>query len=423
MIRRIEKLLEKTGKDDLVMDPVSWRKYSLQRVGWKDDDGNRINPANNRDDYNLLKETVNRFVIHNGSLGSEVLEEYDGGLREMDLNLGRERVFLDEREGTMHIAQPVSKSRGERFEDMIYTGCVLSCPDWNVSLESRLLNDDRHHTLRRYSDLAYDFVKDVSLTHDKLDGIDFITLGPLKWFKKYGSDVDVIEENNNEYLNYMITEIEGKKTLNLDYVFSDQAKEIVDQLLRTYYGETPDHAERRRVNILMYGKVGGIAAPKNSYETVSKLLNDRDISLDEIRESTELSQNINDIVIPNGIVSTYDIEYNNDVHTRLANVFSREDKAPDYILNSTSVPLQKISTLQKGFQVGCNAVEMESHYATQVINTARSQFHNLEIRQGFVGFISDLPLYGTTLAENPDQRKGREKSVNVVEDHIKTTAQ
>ena len=71
-----------------------------------------------------------------------------------------------------------------------------------------------------------------------------------------------------------------------------------------------------------------------------------------------------------------------------------------------------------GWARGCSITEMETHYTTQVINTARSQYHNLQIEQGFVGFVSDTPLDGVTLADNPDQRPGRKKSVQMIVDYI-----
>jgi hypothetical protein len=217
-------------------------------------------------------------------------------------------------------------------------------------------------------------------------------MGPINWFKKYAKGVEILEDVENEYLNFMVAEIEGKKVLHFDYIFSDQAKEIIDHLLVTYYGETPeDNQTRRKVHILMYGKVGGIRPP----------------------------QEINQIVIPNGIISDYDIEYKNNMFTKLANVFCTNDNDMNYILNSVSIPLQRRSILIGGQAKGCSITEMEAHYATQIINTARSQYHNLEIVQGFVGFISDTPLDGITLAENPDQRPGRKKCVEMITEYVK----
>lgn len=411
-MKRLEKILESVPREDFVFsqkptNPDSpydsqWAEYAMQRLAWKGKDGKLVSPE-------IIKEKVSKIVILNGYTSTESLEMFDAlsmkkDIVSVDFNLGREKGFLHEKTGVLYIAQPVSKVRGDRFVDMLYTGCVKEQKDWKVEV---VASDDtpqkRITALTNYENRAYDFVKELSLRHDMLKDIDYVTLGPIKWMAKHtksDADVRVLERHlDDDYLAHMITEVigengESKKVLNIDYVFADQAANVIDKLLLTYHACTDD-AESRTLHLLMYGKVGGIKERLH----------------------------INDLVFPNGLISEYDIVNGNSKHTPMYNVFEDYYGKNEFILNETSVPLQRKSVLIDGSRRDCSVVEMEALHATLAINAGRNIYHNLNINHGFATFISDLPLQegATTLANGTREllEPGMKSVVDVVVDYVK----
>ncbi len=411
-MKRLEKILENVPREDFVFSQrptnpdspydTQWAEYAMQRIAWKSKDGYLVSPEE-------IKEKVSKIVVLNGYTPSDSLEMFDAlsmkdGIVSVNFNLGREKGFLHDKTGVLYIAQPVSKVRGDRFVDMLYTGCVKEQDDWKVEV---VASDDtpekRITALTNYENRAYDFVKELSLKHNMLRDVDYVTFGPIKWMKKHTREDDkvrVLEEHlDDDYLAHMITEVigedgESRKVLNIDYVFADQASNVIDKLLLTYHACTDD-ADSRSLHVLMYGKVGGI---KDRLE-------------------------VNDMVFPNGLISEYDIVNGNSKHTPMYNVFEDYHGRDEFILNETSVPLQRRSVLIDGAKRDCSIVEMEALHATLAINAGRNKYHNLDINHGFATFISDTPLKEgeTTLANGTKEllQPGMRSVVDVVTDYVK----
>ncbi len=352
----------------------------------------RIRPIENEEIWSddKIKSVIKGIALHNGLTKSELIPLMPtSSFEEIDLDKTKESALIDSA-GVLHIAHPNSKLRQRRFEDMIYTGCVLSEDSWTPSFNSLLLKDS-HTTKTRYKNRAYDWVKEVSLENKKLEDIDYVTIGRLDWVRKFSENkVKILKDVENEYLDYAVAEIDGKKMLCIDYVFSDQMGKIVEYILDTYAEFSPED-KVRDIHILMYGKVGGIRPPQERDE----------------------------LVFPNGVISDKDVEHGNINLTKLQNVlYKGSDDENHYVLFSNSVPLQKKSILRKGQERGCSIVEMEAFPATQQINLARIECDNLRIHQGFVGFVFDRPFEGEPIITNREDSIGKNGCVKTVSDYI-----
>jgi hypothetical protein len=380
VIERIEGTLRHAPLEDFYMsENQGWKTYCLQRLGFK---GNKGSIETEQD----LKNNVRRIELFNGILNQELKQRFHNA-EQIELNMAHEKALFDEKTGTIYISQPTSRSRQIRYEDMIYL-CMKKMPEWDFQFDSKLIEfkgkPSLQSTERIYEKHAYDFVKQISLENNLFKDIDYITLGRIEWLNQNKEVIDT------DYAKYSIHEIKGRKILSIDYPFADQAGHIVKELLTNYRTETPIDIERQ-IHIIVYGKVGSLDGEKN---------------------------NINDIVIPNGIIAFNNLNQRSLYPLPIINAINHIADENNYIFNTQSIPLQRLSFLKKAKESGCTIVEMEAYPTTAAINTARASYsNNLHINQSFVGFVSDIPPK-ITLTANIDYTEGKEGIERTIVDYV-----
>lgn len=249
-----------------------------------------------------------------------------------------------------------------------------------------------------YDNFAYDFTvglfvptekyedRRVFEAHDVKD-ITTILIGPVKAVSKQAK---VIAKGKSPYLDTQIIELEGKKVLNIGYIYGDQAGIIMDKMLREYYSLAETRQQEKKIDIYMFGRVGGLSD----------------------------NMNRNDLVFPNGIIDEIDLSQGHQNIHPMNNVFA-DNNVRALNLNVATVIDETYERLREAKKLGCVCVELETRESVESINTARNRYNNqkgpkLDINFGFVGYVSDLPLKGDTVADELDSDKGEQAALKEI---------
>ena len=254
-----------------------------------------------------------------------------------------------------------------------------------------------------YDNFAYDFTVGLFVPTEKYEDrrvfdahdikdITTVLIGPTKAVEKQSN---VIATGKSPYLDAQIVDLSGKKILNLGYIYGDQAGIILDKMLREYYSLAESIQRNRKIDIYMFGRVGGLSDGINR----------------------------NDLVFPYGIIDEIDLLSGHQNIHPMNNVLA-ENKKQGLNLNVATVIDETYELLQKAKDLGCVCVELETREAVESINTARNRYNNqngpkMDVNFGFVGYVSDLPLKGDTVADELDSDKGEQDALREIIKHIK----
>lgn len=359
---------------------------------------------------NVKPEDVHQIHLHNGMLPSELEAELQWPPGEMPHDVpplveqenGREPIYFDH--GELHIPQYSGFGRRRRYEEMVnaYMEANGKEDDYFVSHERE---DDRRLTNIFYDNFAYDLVKALFVPDQVEEGVfesndmkdvKTVIFGPTNAVEK-NADVEVLEKGNSEYLDSQIVRIGEEMVLNLSYVYADQAGIIVDKMTREYEALYGGMDRQQDIRFFMFGRVGGLRGRRGEVIIPGAIIDETDLLQGRL------------VTYP-----FYNIVQPERIYMR-GNLFSANS-----VINQTSEPL-----IQAANNWGCTCVEMEVREIVESINKSRRRyFVTLNIDFGFVGHVSDVPLYvrddGTrdTLAEELDSDKGEQEAVRLIVEEI-----
>lgn len=312
----------------------------------------------------------------------------------------REPIFYCN--GIICATQYSGRSREKRYERMIEEYTSLD----DVSIDFEKFPKDKARIRQKnidYDNFAYDFTVGLFVPTEKYEDrrifdaydikdITTIVIGSTKAVEK---QTKVISQGKSPYLDAHIVELNEKKILNIGYVYGDQAGILLDKILREYYSLAETRQQDQKIDIYMFGRVGGL--------------------LDDMKR--------HDLVFPNGFIDEVDLlKGHKGVHPMNNNL--AQEKNQGLNLNVATVIDETYELLQKAKEMGCICVEMETRESVESINTAGNRYNNhkgqkLDIDFGFVGYVSDLPLKGDTVADELDSDKGEQDALNEILNNIK----
>lgn len=359
---------------------------------------------------NVTPDMVHRIELHNGVLPSlleqHIISEFGEAIKVVQKN-GREPLFYSN--GTLFIPQYSGFGRRRRYESMInayikasereisFDGFKLINTEHGISFKSLDLDEDPRKTNHAYDNFAYDFVTGLFVPDEKyvnkkvfqldFDEITTVIFGPTDAVAK---QTDVVDRGNSTYLDAQIVRVGDERVLNIGYVYADQAGIMIDKMLREYEALARKGKKTLDIRIFMFGRVGGL----------------------------EEGMRRHDLVYPTGIIDDVDLMNGRECVYPMHNVLAQV-KGDRFNFNPTAVVNQTTEQLERARDLGCVCTEMETRETVESINKARRRYSGkIGVEFGFVGYVSDLPLRGDTLADELDSEKGEQESVRVILDNI-----
>ena len=199
----------------------------------------------------------------------------------------------------------------------------------------------------------------------------------------------IIAKGQSEYLDAQIAEIKGEKILNIGPVYADQAKHIIYKMLREYAALAENEGKKLEIDLFMFGRVGGL----------------------------EENMERNGLVYPTAIIDDVDLKNGKRFEYPMHNVLAQGKSELNF--NVPTVVDEAVEQLEEARKNGCVCVEMESRESAEAVNDARRWFHRfLDINFGFVGYVSDLPLKGDTLADEHSLDEGEQAALKKIIEFI-----
>jgi hypothetical protein len=343
---------------------------------------------------NVRPDDVEQIELHNGVLPSQleqIIEQMPGGQAQRAIQEnGREPIYV--KEGVMFIPQYSSFERGMRYEMMIDK--YLTASGRGLKRKFCELGSNKRVTYIAYDNNAYDFVVGMFVPSQKYEDrrvfqnhtireISTIIVGPVGAVSKRAI---VIEQGKSEYLDAQIVEIDGKKALNLGYIYGGQGGLIISKMMREYAAIAEQENRPRNIDVMMFGRVGGISE----------------------------SMQRHDLVFPTGIIDWVQLTRGNALVHPVNNIAALRRRG-ELILNVQSVLDETEEQLRIAKSVGCLAVEMETRDMIDAIDQAhRRHYPNITINFSFAGHVSDIPLRGDTLEEELDSDKGEQEALSAI---------
>ncbi len=357
---------------------------------------------------NVCADDVRDIELYNAVLPShleEILRARVAPLTQANLRVqkavrvlqenGREPIFFSRKDvggkGSLHIPQYSGFGRRKRYEEMIKA--YIQASGRRISFTSYELDGSRDKTNIYFDNYAYDFVKRL-FGMGIMQDVSTIIAGPLEAVAKQAK---VVQEIPDEYLDAQVVEVAGKKVLNIGYVYADQSGIIVDKMMRKYEAMVAENEGHRDIKYFMFGRVGGLGG-----------------------------LNRGDVVIPDGILDETDLLAGRAYVYPFYNIIQpKRICMRGNLFNVNSIIDEDSETLKSAYDWGCRCVEKEARETVESVNRAiRRYYGTLSIEFGFVGYVSDLPLYvhdngeRDTLAEELESDEGEQKAVGLILEEI-----
>jgi hypothetical protein len=338
-------------------------------------------------DEDLPVSEMTAVFQHNGVLPSFLEKELaeGGGYRRMIQPNGREPMYS--RGSEVHFPQFSGFGRDYRYKRMIEEYAKVCGRD--MAFHRLDAEGNPRRTSANYDNFSYDFTKTLfgkGLLGGRAREVRKVIFGPLK---AVAEQVPVIERAENEYLDAQIVRVGAEQALNLGYVYADQAGILLDKLLVEYDSIAKKEGTPLELGVYMFGRVGGLGE----------------------------RMRINDLVRPTGIIDDIDLRAGRAFVYPMHNVLA-DLGSPSLVLNVASPLDETTEQLEGAKDCGCSCVEMESRESVEAINKARRRYRDLAIDFGFVGYVSDLPLQGSTLADELPDAKGARDAVALILNHL-----
>ena len=283
-----------------------------------------------------------------------------------------EEIISTGRNFDMIFIGPLRSSVDTFFGDHIYAQLGISEKEFAETKEETILKLKRQEDL-----LASRLNKPVKSIDDYLkdERIDPLVVSNLIHSEEYDLDARGIaaslgvERVSSDFLDYQIFEVNGKDCLGLNYVYGDQ----VFYLLKHFFNEYVEKDNMEPLDVLMYGKVGALSDGAMR----------------------------GDVIVPSGIVKGHEY-FPMDAELLLA--FQRKSKERYHIGGNVfavdSVLDQTYEGLSDAQAKGCSLTEMEAYNVAKALSFCRKNIKGMpKIRFNFIGYASDVPLAGDTLAD------------------------
>jgi hypothetical protein len=359
---------------------------------------------------NIGPEDVEKIVLVNGAMPSmleKMVKDKHDQYVVVDQDNAREPIL--HADGTNYIPQWSGIARERRYKDLLEAYSKINEEEGRKNFEVEINDFNNGWDIPIvYTNYAYDFVTSMFASKEKhkakrvflnsdIKEIDTVIFGPTKAVLK-SKQTTLLYKGQSEYIDANIVEIDGKKVLNISYVYADQARSIISKLLRGHYTLAKNKGQKKNIDIYMFGRVGAL-----------------DNNLDR-----------HDTVIPNAMVDERDLNLQFNKIRSVQNILAIDYRQPIVNLNTTSVIKQTIEQLEKARVEGCSIVEMEMKRSYNAIDEALDYEEFINVNFGFVGHVSDKPLHignggkRDTLAEELDSDLGERRALaKIIESIIK----
>jgi hypothetical protein len=384
--------------NDHILSGDSLKKYVFDR---------KTHPDESERDLQLkhLKE----IKIHNGYRVSDVVSllKQAGVYDEQMMYIPKastEPHFFDALKGIIHIINTRGNIRLERdlnqaraLEQILGRDIIININHANESLGAE---GTRFTARRQFKRFAYELAEDCFCNLDaekiRVQKKMYVLIGPHSSLQV--SKDEIVHSCEDDFLNYRILEKENRQIINLDYIFSDQAINILNQI----FAITNDNfvSENMKVCVLHYGKVG--------------LLGTRNGRSIPIGSCTIPDRAYDEADLFNGYGTSFDLHNRFAQDVRLKEYLS--DILQDYVpigpsLNSISVLGQKRSILRYARELGIQEIDMERLGISTLRPGFKTRYPYInDIEFYFAGVGSDSPLDGATLG-NTEHPYGSEKKL------------
>jgi hypothetical protein len=327
-------------------------------------------------------ENLEHLVLHNGFKPEEVEPEMGGFLKFKPI-ASVESNFYDEATGTLHVINTKGDIRYDRIRH--HFGILGRATEQKLNWDIKHFGGEQKFASARFRDLAFELVNEA---YDRLDVEEFthdgvlnVIFGPFDNFP-LDEGIEVIDEIKNDFLNYRLLDMGGYFAVNFDYVFADQAKNVIEQFCLA----TNNEVLGAWVNIFHYGKVGVL----------------------------DSKANVGDVFVPTGFMDEKLLKDNLQTIYPINNQLLINPKATEMLekyvgsfhegstLNTASILRQKRVVLEEARDLGATTIDMEWG--------PMASYHNHydgvdAVRYFFAGVGSDKPLEGQTLAETKFEKR------------------
>lgn len=340
---------------------------------------------------NWIKE-IHQFDAYLDSMLINHMKENNLDFKKVEQENGRENIYFVKDKNALFFAQSSGFGRSRRYESMINAYIAASKKD--IKYEIHYPDNDPLNTIN-FSNFAFDLSTGLFVPKEKYEANRVFENDDIKDITKivFGStdavakQAEVVARGNSEYIDAQIVKLGGRRILNIGYVYSDQARFILNNLLHAYNSYAISNKKKLNIDVLMFGKVGGL----------------------------EDSLERHDLVYPTCIINSGDKDWH---QSHFDNALIDKDGVDGINLNVKTVIGQDIKTLEYAKLAGCVCVEMECKESLDAINNTREWYdHNLDIKFGFVGYVSDRPLKGDTLADELEGDEGEQAAVKKALDY------
>ena len=386
----------------LVMPDEQAMRYAFERK--------LADPETQRELFEAQLRGIKGIVIHNAKTEGEVRTALsDAKLSPVEYKPPKstEAHFYARETGYIHVVNSRGITRLRRDESLAKAlQYFLPQP---IAVD---VSNHEHHRRKandRFELFAFNLVDDIFTNMDKgmvsANGRVNLLFGPHGSIDDAlnSADVRVVHGTSSDYLNYRIVVVatNGKPELvvNFDYIFADQAKDVLHKF---YKGMAAEFSRQDiDVHVLHYGKVGILDPATNVGDLVVPVG-----AIDE--EKLQSAVRSGELVPPNLIIKNQlasnpkvrEIFYalnEGRIHTGLT-------------VNTNSVLEQTVQSLQTDLQAGGLSLDMEWIVMASLDAGSESTYPGIgTIRYFFAGVGSDKPLKGQTLGNTEYPGKVEQK--------------
>ncbi len=371
----LEDILGVAGKT-LVMSEGDMRTYVFAR---------KLHPSKEIREMQL--SGLREVVIHNAKHVDEVERESivgrerQGAIKYIPEKSSEPHFYVPET-GRLHIVNSRGVIRLKRDEDLAKSlGYFLGR---DIELFVNHYEGASSKASHRFEHFAFQLVEDA---FQHIDSEAFVRnqrfnviLGPHASLDT--SDVVVKHAHESEYLNYRVLKVGNEVALNFDYIFGDQARDI---LHKVYLVLSSDFRGLEEVNVFHYGKVGILKPGLEIGQIVVPVG-----SIDEEK-----------ILAGKGSIFPLDNELSGNSQNPLAGFFERyvgQKVATGVTVNTISVVGQTIEDLELDRNAGGDVLDMEwAAMAGTSVGSGSTYPWLKRIRYFLAGTGSDKPLEGKNL--------------------------
>ncbi len=341
--------------------------------------------ATNKDRREEQLQNLRRVILYNAQRQQEVADKIGDAVAYFPPK-STEQHFYDRKDGTIHVCNPRGVTRAVRDEQLVSALSKICGREIEFVVEH--YDNDAARASKRFEDFACDTVHGVfSVLREEMlrqSRCLHVLMGPHASLG-IEEDSDHALFHEDEFLNYTVLKINGAPVIAFDYIFADQARNVLGQV----YSTVDAYFKGMDIAIYHYGKYG--------------ILNDR--------------MNVGDICIPvsaleereilTGYLRTYPIHNQLQGNHEFLNMPWTVHTGTT--VNTTSVLEQRMSTLQKDKSAGGDFLDME---LLLMASLGRGYPRLGDVKLYAAGVGSDKPLDGRTLG---DTVYPREREMQIVQ--------